>query len=161
MSLDTNYKINIAKLDCFAICCRYSVPKSCLTLCNPMDYSTSGFSDLHYLRKFSCPLSQWCYLIILSSIASFSFCLQSFPASGSFPISRLFASGDQSIRASASVLPMNIKGWFHLGLSGLISLQSKGLSRVFFSTIQNHKFFSAQPSLQSNSHICTWLLGKP
>ena len=148
-------------MDCLAICCCYSVLKSCLTLCDPMDCSTPGFSDLHYLPKFSCPLSRWCYLTILSSITSFSFCLQSFTASGSFPISQLFASGGQSIRASASVLPMNTKGWFPLGLSGLISLQSKGLSRVFFSTIQKYQFFSAQPSLQSNSHMHTWLLGKP
>ena len=99
-----------------------------------------------------------------SSVAPFSSCLQSFPASGLFPISWLFASGDQSIgaSASASVPPMNIQDWFPSGLTGLISLQSKGLSRVFSNTIvQNHQFFSAQPSLWSNSHIHTWLLEKP
>ena len=88
----------------------------------------------------------------------FSSCLQSFPASGSFPMSWPFASGGQSIGASAlaSVLPTNIQGWFLLGLTGLISLQSKGFSRVFSSTIvQKHQFFSAQPSLWSNSHIHT------
>ena len=110
----------------------------------------------------SCPPSQWCYLTITSSVAHFSFCLQSFPASGSFlPISWLFASGDQNIgaSASASVLPMNIQDWFPLGLSGLISLQFKGLSRLFTSiTIQKHQFFSPQPSLWSKSHLCTWLL---
>ena len=81
----------------------------------------------------SCPLSPWCYLITWSSGALFSLCLQSFPASGSFPMSRLFTSGGQSIgaSASASVLPVNIQGWFPLGLTGLISLQSKGLSRIF------------------------------
>ena len=97
-----------------------------------------------------------------SSSAPFSCCLQFFPASGSFPM--LFASGSQSIGASAlaTVLPVNIHGWFPLGLTGLISMQYKGLSRVFSSTtIQKHEFFSAHPSLWSNYHICTWLLGKP
>ena len=112
----------------------------------------------------SCPLSQWCHPTISSSVACFSSCLQSFPASGSFPMSQLFTSGGQSIgvSASASVLPMNIQGWFPIELTGLISLQSKGLSRVFSNTtVQKHQFFSAQPSLWSNSHICTWLLEKP
>ena len=112
----------------------------------------------------SCPLNQWCYLTISSSAATFSFCLQSFTASRSFPVSQLFTSGSQSIGASAlaSVLPMNIQGWFPLGLTGLNSLQSKRLSRVFSSTtVQKHQFFGAQPSLLSNSHICTWLLERP
>ena len=90
-----------------------------------------------------CPLSQWCQLIISSSVVPFSSCFQSFPASGSFLISQLFASGGQSIgaSASASVLPMNIQGLFPLGWSGLISLQSKGLSRVFSNTtIWVHEF---------------------
>ena len=100
----------------------------------------------------SCPLSQWCHPTTLPSLIPF-FCLQSFPASGSFLMSQLLTSGDQSIGASASVLPMNIQGWFPLGLTGLISLQSKGLSRVFFNTtVQKHQFFSAQPPLWSNSH---------
>ena len=89
---------------------------------------------------------------------------RSFPASGSFPMSRFFASGGQSIRASASasVLPMNFQGWFLLGLTGWISLQSKGLSRVFSNTtVQKHQFFGTQPSLWSNSHIHSWLLEKP
>ena len=94
----------------------------------------------------------------------FSPCLRSFPASGSFPMSWLFTSSGQSIEASASasVLPMNIQDWFPLGLTGLISLLSKGFSRVFSSsTIRKHQFSSAQPSLSSSSHICTLLLEKP
>ena len=93
----------------------------------------------------------------------FSSCPQSSPPSGSFPVSWLFASGGQSTRASASatVLPVNIQDWLPLGLTGLIFLQSKGLSRVFTSTIvQKHQFFSNQPALWSNSHIRTWLLKK-
>ena len=112
----------------------------------------------------SCSLSQWCHPTISSSVIPFSSCLQPFPAWGSFPRSRYFSSGGQSIGASASVsvLPMNIQDWFPLGLTGLISLKSKGLSRVFFkSIVQKHKFFRAQLSLQSDSHIHTWLLVKP
>ena len=111
----------------------------------------------------SCPLSWWCHPTISSSVIPFSSHLQSLPASGSFPTSQLFASGGQSIgaSASASVLPMNIQGWFPLGVIGLISLQSKGLSRVFSnSTVQKHQFFSTQASLWSNSHTHTWLLEK-
>ena len=103
------------------------------------------------------PLSQWCHPAISSSVVPFSSCLQSFPALGYFLMSQLFLSGGQSIGASisVSVLPMNIEGWFPLGLTGMISLLSKGLSRVFSSTtIQKHKFFSAQPSRWSNSHLC-------
>ena len=95
-------------------------------------------------------LSQWCHPTMLSSVTPFFSCPQSFPASGSFPMSMLFTSGGQSIGASASVfvLPMNIKNWFPLGLTGWISLQSKGLSRVFSNTrVQKHQFFSAQLSL--------------
>ena len=108
----------------------------------------------------SCPLSQWCYATISSSVIPFSSCLQSFQASGSFPMSRLFASGSQSTGASAwaSVCPMNIQDWFPLGMTGCISLQSKGLSRVFSSaTVQKHQFFA----LWSNSYTHTWLLEKP
>ena len=111
----------------------------------------------------SSPWNQWCHPTISSFVMPFSSRLQSFPTSGSLPVSQLFASGGQSIgaSASASVLPMNIQGWFPLGLTGLISLQSEGLSRVFFSTtVQKHQFFSAQPSLWSNSHVHTWLLEK-
>ena len=112
-----------------------------------------------------CPLSWWCHPIISSSvILLFSSCLQSFPASGSFQKSQLFTLGSQSIgvSASASVLPMNIQDWFPLGWTGWISLQSKGLSRVFSSTtIWKHQFFGPQTSLWYNSQICTWLLEKP
>ena len=98
----------------------------------------------------SCPLSQWCHPTISSSIIPFSSCLQSLSVSGSFPMSQFFASGSQSIgvSASASVLPMNIQGWFPLGLTGQISLQSKGLLRVFSNTtVQKHQFFGVQLSL--------------
>ena len=98
----------------------------------------------------SCPLSRWCHPTISSSVIPFPSCPQSFPQSGSFPMSWLFASGDQSIgvSASASVLPMNIQDWFPLGWTGWISLQSKGLSRVFSNTtVQKHQFFSPQLSL--------------
>ena len=111
----------------------------------------------------SCPLSQWCYLAVSSSVIPFSSCPQSFPESGSFSMSQLFASSGQSIgvSASASVLPVNIQAWFPLGLTGLISLQPKGLSRVFSNTtIRKHQFSGGRPSLWSNSHICTWLLEK-
>ena len=95
----------------------------------------------------SCPLSRWCHPTISSSVIPFSSCLQSFPASGS---------------ASASILPMNIQDWFPLGWTGWISLQSKGLSRAFSNiTVQKHQFFSAQLSLEPNSHTHTWLLEKP
>ena len=107
-------------------------------------------------------------LVMLSTISSsvipFSPCLLSFRASGSFQMTQFFASGGQSIgvSASVSVLPMNIQDWFPLGWTGLISLQSKGLSRVFpNTTIQKHQFFSAQPSFWYNSHIHIWLLDKP
>ena len=111
-----------------------------------------------------CPLSPWCHPIISSSLIPFSSCLQSFPASVSFQMSLLFASGGQSIgvSASTSVFPMNIQDWSPLGWTGWTSLQSKGLSRVFSNiTVQKHQFFGAQLSSQSNSHIHTWLLEKP
>ena len=98
------------------------------------------------------------------SVVPFCSCFQSFPASGSFQMSQFFASGGQNIAASASVssLPVNIQDWFLLGLTGWISLKSKGLSRIFCSTtIQKHHFFSTQPYLWSNSHIHTWPLEKP
>ena len=110
----------------------------------------------------SSPLSQWCHPTII--ILCHPLLLQSFPASGSFPMSQFFISGGQSIgdSASPSVLPMNIQGWFPLEWTGLISLQAKGLSRVFFNTkIQKHQFFSAQPTLWSNTYIHTWPQEKP
>ena len=111
----------------------------------------------------SCPWSRWCHPTI-SFVTPFSYCLQSFPASESFPVSQFFTSGGQSIgiSASASVLPMNTQDWSLLGWTGFISLQSKGLSRVFSNTtVQKHQFFGVQLSLQSNSHINTWPLEKP
>ena len=112
----------------------------------------------------SCLLSRWCHPTISSSVTRFSSCLWSFSASGSFPMCQLFTSDDQSIGASAlaSVLPVNIQGWFPLGFIRLISLLFKRLIRIFFSTtIWKHQFFGAQLSLWSNSHIRTWLLQKP
>ena len=112
----------------------------------------------------SCPSGWWCHPAISSSVVPFSSCPQSLPALESFPMSQLFASGGQSIEVSAlaSVLPMNTQDWSPLGWTGWISLQSKGLSRVFSNTIvQKHQFFGAQLSSQSNSHIHTWLLEKP
>ena len=110
-----------------------------------------------------CPLGRWCHLAISSSVVPFS-CPQSFPASGSFQMSQLFASGGQSIgvSASTSVLPMNIQDWFPLGWTGWISLQPKRLSRVVSNTtVQKHQFFGAQPSSQSNFHIPTLPQEKP
>ena len=112
----------------------------------------------------SCPLSQWCHPTISSFVIPFSSCLQSSPASESFPMSQLFPSGGQiiGVSASTSVLPMNTQDWSPLGWTGWISLQSKGLSRVFSNTtIQKPQLFSAQLSLQSNSDIYTWPLEKP
>ena len=112
----------------------------------------------------SCPLIRWSHPTISSSVVPFSSCLQTFPATGSFPMSWLFAPGGRSIGASvlASVLPVNIQGWFPLGLTDLISLLPKGLSGVFSNTtVQKHQFFSTQPSLWSSSYIHTWLLEKP
>ena len=109
-----------------------------------------------------CPMSWWCHSTILSSVIPFSSCPQTFPASGSFLMSQFFASNGQSIRDSALVLSMNIQDWFPLGVTDLISLLSKGLSRVFSSiTVQKHQFSCAQPSLWFNSQIHTRLLEKP
>ena len=139
-----------------------SVAQSCLTLCNPMDCSTPGFPVLLYLPESGQIHLHW--VVMLSNYFilchPFFFCLQSFPASGSFPMSQFFASCGQSIgasaSASASVLPMNIQGWFPLALTDLISLLSKQFSRAFsITTVWKHPFFSAQPYLWSNSHIHT------
>ena len=110
------------------------------------------------------PSSQWCHPAIPSSVVPFYSCPQSLPASESFPMSQLFSWGGQSagVSALASFLPRNTQGWSPLEWTGWISLQSKGLSRVFSNTtVQKHQFFSAQPSSQSNSRIHTWLLEKP
>ena len=124
-----------------------SVTQSCPTLCNtprfPVHHQFLG------LALNSCPLSWWCHSTISSSVVPFS-CLQSFPASMSFPMSQFTTSGGLSIGSSAlaSILPMNIKDWFPLWLTGLIFLQSKGLSRVFSNTtVQKHQFFGNQLSL--------------
>ena len=111
----------------------------------------------------SCPLHRWCHPAISSSDALFSFCLQSFPASGTFSLSQLFTSDDQNTGVSvlASVLPVNIQDWFPLRLTGWISLQSGELSVFSNATVRRHQFFSSLPSLWSSSHIHTWLLGRP
>ena len=146
-------------------CC--SVSKPCLALCNPMDCSTPGFPVYHQ--------NSWS-LFKLMSIASVMpsnhlilchpllFLPSIFPSIRVFSNDQFFPSGDQSIGASASaaILPMNIQDWFPLGLTGLISMLSKWLSRVFSSTtVSNHQFFGTQPSLWPNSHIWTWLPEKP
>ena len=143
-------------------CC--SVAKLCPTLWDLMDCMQHTRLPCPSLFPGVCsnsrPLSQWCYPIS-SSVVPFSSCPQSCLASGSFPMSWLFALSGQSIgaSASASVLPMNIPGWFPLGLTSLISLQSKGLSRVFSSnTVWKHQLFGAQPSLRANSRFHTWLV---
>ena len=135
-------------------------------ICDPMDCSTPGFPVLHHLQSLLRLLSIESmmppnYLILCCPLL---LCFQSFSTSGSFLKSWLFESGGQSIgaSASASVLPVNIQDWFPLGLTGWISLQSKGLSRIFSNiTVQKHQFFSAQPSLWSISHIHTCPLEKP
>ena len=132
-------------------CCCCSVPKSCPTLCDPHGLQNTMFPCLSLSPRVCsnlCLLSQWCHPIISSSVVPFSSCPLSFPVWRPFPVSQLYASGSQSIRASASVsvLLMNIEGWFPLGLTSLI-LQLKGLSRVFFSTtVGKHQFFGTQPS---------------
>ena len=142
-------------------CCCYLVDKLCLTL-HPHGLQCPRLpcpSLSPGVCSNSCPLSQWCHPTISSSVTPLSFYPQSFPASRSF--SNKLAGG-QNIGASSSVLPMNIQGWFILGMAGLIYLLSMGLSRVFSSTtIQKHQFFVTQPSLWSISYIHTWLLEKP
>ena len=144
-----------------------STAQSCPTLCDPMNHSMIGPPcppPTPGVHSNSCPSSKWCHPAISSSVVPFSSCPQSLPASGSFPMSQLFAWGSQSIgvSASTSVLPMNTQGWFPLEWTGWISLQSKGLSRVFSNTkVQKHQFFGTQLSSQSNSHIHTRPLEKP
>ena len=143
-----------------------SVAQSCPTLCDPMNRNTPGFPVHHQLPESTQTHAHQVGDAIQpsSSVVPFSSCPQSFPASGYFPVSQLFAWGGQStgVSASASVLPMNTQDWFPLGWTGWISLHSKGLSRVFSTTtVQKHQFFCAQLSSQSNSHIHTWPLEKP
>ena len=123
----------------------------CLSLCDPIDCSTPGLTVHHQLPT---PLSRSCHPTISSSVIAFSSCLQSFPASGSFQMSQLFALCGQrtGVSASPSVLPMNTQDWFPLGWTGWISLQSKGLSRVFSNTtVQKHQFFGTQLSFPGDS----------
>ena len=155
--------------------------KSCLTQFSSVQFSCSVVSDslrphesqharppcpspTARVYSNSCPSSRWCHPAITSSVIPSSSCPQSLPESGSFPMSQLFAWGGQSIgvSATASVLPMNTQDLSPSGWTGWISLQSKGLSRVFSNTtVQKHQFFGAQLSSQSNSHIHTWPLEKP
>ena len=144
-----------------------SVTQSCLTCPTHVHgLYTPGFPVHHQLPELAQTHVHWVGDAIQPShpLSSLLLHLQSFPAPGSFQTSQFFASSGQSIgvSASASVLPMNIQDWCPLGWTGWISLQPKGLSRVFSNTtVQKHQFFSTQLSLQSNSHIYTWLLEKP
>ena len=154
--------------------CRYSYPFSCVQFRHSVVCNSLWPHEWQHVRlpcplptpgacSNSCPSSWWCHPTISSSVVPFSSCLHSFPASGSFPVSQLFTSGGQStgVSASASVLPLNIQGWFPLGWTSLNSLQLKRLSRVFSNTtVQKHQLFGAQLSLWSNSHIHTWLQEK-
>ena len=135
-----------------------SVAQSCPTLCNPINCSMPGLSPSPApgVDSDSCPSSRWCHPAISSSVVPFSSCPQSFPASESFPMSQLFPWSGQStgVSASASFPPKKSQGWSPSEWTGWISLQSKGLSRVFSNlTVQKHQFFGAQLSSQSNSHI--------
>ena len=142
----------------------YSVMSDSLRPCGLRHARLSCLSLSPGVCSNSCLLSQWCHPTISSSVIPFSSCPRSFPASASFPMSLFFTSGGQSTgaSASASVLPMNIQCWFPLRMTTLISLLSRGLSRVFSSTtVWRHQFFGAQPFLWSNSHIPIWLLENP
>ena len=154
-----NTMLNEWLLEISFICC-HLLTKSCLNLWqHGLQQGKLSYPSLSpRVCPISCPLSLCCHPAISSSVILFSSCPQSFPASGSFPMNQLFSSGGQSVGASASatVLPMNIQGWLPLGLTGLISQLSKGLSGVFSSTIVwKQQFFGAQLSLWSNSHIYT------
>ena len=144
-----------------------SVAQLCPTLWDPRNSSTPGLPVHHQLPEFTqihLPSSRWCHPAISSSVVPFSSCPQSLPASESFPMSQLFAWGDQSTGVSslASFLPKKSQGWSPLEWNGWISLLSKGLSGVFCNTtVQKHQFFSTQLSSRSNSHIHTWPLEKP
>ena len=158
-----------------------SIVKFCVCVFSSVQFSRSVLSDslrpheLQHARppcpsptpgvySNPCPSGRWCHPTISSSVIPFSSCPQSLPASGPFPMSQLFTWGGQStgVSTSASVLPMNTQDWSPLGWTGWISLQSKGLSRVFSNTtVQKHQLFGAQLSSQSNSHIHTWPLEKP
>ena len=143
-----------------------SVTQSCPTLCDPMNRCTPGLPVHHQLPEFAQSHVHWVRDAIQpsSSVVPFSSCPQSLPASKSFPMSQLFSWGGQStgVSALASFLLKKSQGWSPLEWTGWISLQSKGLSRVFSNTtVQKHQFFSTQLTSQSNSHIHTWPLEKP
>ena len=141
-----------------------SVAQSCPTLCDLMNRSMPGLPVHHQFLEFNQTHVHWCCPTTLSSIVPFFSCPQSLPTSRSFPMSQLSASGGQSIGVSVltSVFPTCTQDWSSLGWTGWISLQPKGLSRVFSNTtIWKHQFFSTQPSLWSNSHIHIQLLEKP
>ena len=141
-----------------------SVAQSCPTLCDPMNRSMRCPSPSPGVHSDSHPSSRWCHPAISPSVIPVSSCPQSLPASESFPMSQLFAWGGQStgVSALASFLPKNTQGWSPSEWTGWISVQSKGLSRVFSNTtVQKHQFFGTQLSSQSNSHIHTWPLEKP
>ena len=150
----------------WTLSCCCSVLQWCLTLCDPMDCRMPGFPVLHYLLHFAPTHVHWVSDAIQPShpLLPLSPPALNISQHQSFPMSWLFTSGGQSTgtSASASVLPINIQGWFPLGLTGLISFLFKGLSRVFSNTaILRHQFLGTLPSLWSNSHICPWLQGKP
>ena len=168
----TRYKLNLVSdsswlKSSFSSVQFNSVAQSCPTFSTPWITARQAFLSSTNSRVYpnSCPSSRWCHPAISSSVIPFSSCPQSFPASGSFPMSQPFAWGGQSIGVSASaasVLPMNTQDWFPLGWTGWISLQSKGLSRVFSNTtVQKHQFFGTQLSSHYNSHIHTGPLEKP
>ena len=147
-----------------------SVQFSCSVVSDSLQYHESKHarppcpSPTAGVHSDSCPSSQWCHPAISSSVVPFSSCPQSFSATESFPMSQLFTSGGQStgVSALATFLPKKSQGWSPSEWTGWISLQSKGLSRVFSNTtVQKHQFFGAQPSSQSNTHIHTWPLEKP
>ena len=150
-----------------ALCFTYHlVAKWCVTLCDPMNCSMPGFPVFHYFPEFAQTHVHWVSDAIQPShpLLPLLLLLSIFLRSESFPMSQLFTSSGRRVEASASasVLPMNIQGWYLLGLTSLISLLSKGFSSVFSSTtVQKHQFFRTHPSLWSNSHIHTWLLEKP
>ena len=147
-------------LNSLFFCC--SVAKSCLTFVMPWNVRLLCPLLSPAVCPNSRPLSRWCHPTISSSVTPFSFCPQSFPEAGSFPMSKFLVLGSPSFTAAASVLPLNIEGWFPLGLTSLIALLSKGVSRVFSSTtMRMHQFCGTRPSLWSNSQIHTWLLEEP
>ena len=148
------------KSSIFNACC--SVTQSCPTLCNPTGQHARlpCRSPSPRVCSNACPLSQWCHPTISSSVVPFSSCLQSFPASETFPMSQLFTSGGQSVgaAASASVLPINIQDWFPLGWTHLSPCSPRDSQESSNTTVQKLQFFGAQLSLWSSSHIHTWLL---